>query len=87
MGSPDYYYKEILKYFAKFLCLKDDEDLEKVILKKKELIDPMHFFYYAGVVSQVVFNKASAAGCDQANAAMDGITEFEYLIGLLEEDD
>ena len=101
MGCPDIYYKRALQNFAHCLAAEDDNFslakklyeeksesvLEDFILKRKNEMDLRLFFYDAGQTRQVVFNEAYEEGCDAMNASMAGINEFDYFIGLIDEED
>lgn len=100
MGNPSMYYKRAIQDFAyclayeennyklaKELYEEDSEDeLKKYILYQKNKMDEKLFFYNAGLTSQHVLDDADEEGCDAANAACGGITEFEYFIGLKEDE-
>lgn len=101
MGNPSIYYKRALQDFA--CCLAYEEDncklakelyaegsekrLENYILEKKNQFNERLFFYNAGFVSQRVLDDAEKEGCDACNASGSGIIEFEYFIGLRDEDE
>jgi hypothetical protein len=101
MGNPHVFYKRALQNFAHCLAAEDnnfslarklyeeesDEVLEDFILKKKNEINAKLFFYDAGQTCQVVMQEADEEGCDALNASCGGLTEFEYFIGIREDDD
>ena len=101
MGCPDIYYKRALQNFAHCLAAEDnnwllarqlsEEDcnviLENFILEKKDEMDEKLFFYDAGRACQVVLNEAEEEGCDAVNASCGGIVEFEYFIGIREDNE
>ena len=101
MGNPYIFYKRALQNFAHCLAAEEnnfslakklykeesDEVLEDFILKKKNEINEKLFFYDAGRTCQVVMQEADEEGCDALNASCGGITEFEYFIGIQEDDD
>lgn len=100
MGSPSVYYKRALQDFACCLAYEEDnyklakelyvedsvEKLESYILETKNKLDEKLFFYNAGLASQRVFDDAYKEGCDACNAFFGGATEFEYFIGLNEDE-
>ena len=59
-----------------------EEKLETFILHKKEQVDEKLFYYDAGRTSQCVTEEAYNEGCDQLNASISGIAEFEDFIGI-----
>lgn len=100
MGNPRIYYKRALQCFAhcltymedkklaKELCEEESEEkLEQFILQKKEQIDEKEFFYNAGRTCQGVLDEAADEGCDPFNACCGGLVEFEYFIGLRNDDE
>jgi hypothetical protein len=100
MGNPSVYYKRALQYLAHCLAFEDgnfnlakelyfeesEERLERFILEKKLQYDERLFFYNAGRACQVTFDEAHEEGCDAMNASIGGVVEFEYLIGIREDD-
>ena len=100
MGNPDRYYKMALQAFAHSLvCMdnlkmarelfeeKSEEKLEKFILQKKEQIEEKTFYYNAGMACQYVLEEANREGCDAFNASIGGLNEFEYFIGIQEDEE
>ena len=101
MGNPSLYYKRAIQDFAYFLAYEEnnyklakelyeegsEDELEKYILDKKNNMGEKIFFYNAGLTSQHVLNEANEEGCDASNAACGGINEFEYFIGLKEDEE
>lgn len=101
MGNPSIYYKRSLQNFAHCLAAEDnnfslakklyeeesEEVLEDFILQKKDEIDEKLFFYDAGRTCQVVIQEAYEEGCDALNASIGGLNEFEYFIGICEDDE
>lgn len=100
MGSPSVYYKRALQDFACCLAYEEDnyklakelyvedsvEKLESYILETKNKLDEKLFFYNAGLASQRILDDAEKEGCDPLNASIGGIAEFEYFIGLAEDE-
>ena len=100
MGSPSIYYKRALQDFACCLACEENsfklsrelyaedsvEKLENYILEKKSQLDEKLFFYNAGLASQRIFDDAEKEGCDACNTSVGGIIEFEYFIGLTEDE-
>lgn len=100
MGNPSIYYQRALQNFAHCLAAEDNNFLlarkmyeeesysilESFILQKKDEMDEKLFFYDAGRTCQVVMQEAYEEGCDAMNASCGGLTEFEYFIGIREDD-
>lgn len=101
MGCPDIYYKRALQNFAHCLAAEDNDwllarqlyeeesysILESFILQKKEEMNEKLFFYDAGQTCQVVLNEAEEEGCDAMNASFGGLVEFEYFVGIRNDED
>lgn len=101
MGCPDIYYTRALQNFAHCLAVEDGnwelarklhkEDLnailEDFILEKKSNMDEKLFFYDAGRACQCTFDEAYEEGTDAMNASIGGVADFEYFIGIRNEED
>ena len=100
MGCPHIYYKRALQYFAHALAYMEDtklakelfeetseKKLENFILLKKEQMKEKEFYYDAGRTSQCVLEEADEECNDAFNAAIGGLNEFEYFIGIQEVED
>lgn len=100
MGCPTIYYYKALQYFAHCLAYDEDkklaskllnekstEKLENLILDQKSKILEKEFFFNAGIIVKQVLTEADEDGVDSFNAAIAGLNEFEYFIGLFDDDD
>ena len=100
MGCPHIYYLRALQSFVHALAYMENvklanelfkesscEKLESFILSKKKVLSDKEFYYDAGRVSQSIIEEAYQEGCDQLNASICGIAEFEEFIGLEENDE
>ena len=101
MGNPTIYYKRALQDFAYNLAWEDEdfytanrlieensiEVLETYIAFQKDKMDENLFFYNAGHTTVNIINQAYEEGGDPLNASIGGLNEFEYFIGIREEDD
>lgn len=100
MGCPDFYYKRALQYLSYNLTCFDDmksakellgeeseEKLEHFLLDKKNQINEKQFYYNAGIAWHEVLDEARNTGNDALNASIGGLTEFEYFIGIQEDDE
>ena len=103
MGNPDLYYKRMLQAFAHGLLvhIQDDmtlaakweeeksvEKLEEFIIELKNQVDNNRFFFEAGiaaqfVISEVVYNRLN----NDLNACIGGFAEFQYFLGIDEEEE
>lgn len=101
MGCPDRYYKRFLQDFAYTLVCENnkklanemyeetsDEKLEKFILDKKAQMNEKQFYFDAGRVCESVIWDVYNNDCnDGLNACIGGFAEFEYFLGLREDED
>ena len=101
MGSPEYYYKELLQNLAYHLYIDEDKDLaikflrgksisalEHYVLKKKSGIKEKDFYYAAGkTVGNVIKRADDEDGIDGFNACIGGLSCFEDFIGVLNDND
>ena len=89
MGCPDVYYKRILILFLRNLGVDisvselSEDDLESMVLLKKQTITEKEFYYEAGLsvartIDEIVINDS----CDKINACIGGLSNFEELIGI-----
>lgn len=100
MGCPDIYYKQALQYlaynltchnnmnFARELLEEDSEEkLEQFLLSSKAETEDKQFYFNAGIAFNEVYTEAVSECTDALNAAIGGLSEFEYFIGLRDDDD
>ena len=100
MKSNENYYKKALQCFTYLIYYFEDielakqlskeestEKLENIVLNAKSQIDKSLFFFYAGDACRQVLDEAEKEGCDSYNACVFDLINFEYFIGLCEEDE
>ena len=89
MGYPDVYYKKFLISFLRNLRVAinmselSEDDLESMVLLKKQNITEKEFYYEAGLsvartIDEIVINDS----CDKINACIGGLVNFEEFIGV-----
>lgn len=100
MGCPDIYYKKALQFLAYGLAVEEnrqlankmfdeasEEELEQFVLTKRNQMEDKEFYYQAGRVTEIVLDDAQRTGCDALNASICGLAEFEYFIGIREDEE
>lgn len=101
MGNPSWYYKKCLQNFAHALVFMEnpklakeiskeisEEKLENFIMEQKSKMDEKHFYFSAGEACRFTLDDADRyEGNDAFNACIGGCCEFEYFLGLREDED
>lgn len=100
MGVPEWHYKRALQNLAHALAYKEspkkakqlyeetsEEVLKQFIFEKKDKISEKEFYYLVGRAIQCTIDEAYDEGTDSLNAAACGISMFEDLIGMEENEE
>ena len=101
MGNPHRYYKRFLQKFAYNLAVEkneklanemyendSEEELEQFVLDEKVNMDEKQFYFNAGIAySTVIYDVWNNDCTDGLNACIGGFTEFEYFIGLRDDEE
>ena len=89
MGCPDVYYKKFLISFLRNLRVAinmlelSEDDLESMVLLKKQNITEKEFYYEAGLsVARTIDEIVISDSYDKINACIGGLANFEEFIGI-----
>lgn len=94
MGCPNTWYKACLEYFVWILSNEQCfDDIKKMSIKALEVYieesrhyrSEREFYYEAGMASIYATLEASKTSCDDLNAAICAVAEFEDFIELVPE--